>query len=86
MSDREYDKATLKFWTALPVHYGLRLIVAGLIVANCVMLAGVVSGDKRFDSGLVAMLISAVVAVISVNMMTIRLKERLAKLTLNKSD
>lgn len=78
MNSRDHDERQLKFWTALPVRFGLPMLVAVNIIANIVMMQRFLFGDKPFELSLVVMLIGIMVAAACVHNMTKRLKERLS--------
>ena len=78
MNTRDHDEQQLKFWTALPVRFGLPMLVAVNIIANIVMMQRFLFGDKPFELSLVVMLIGIMVAAACVHNMTKRLKERLS--------
>lgn len=78
MNSRDHDEQQLKFWTALPVRFGLPMLVAVFIIANIVMVQRFLFDDKQFEWSLVAMLIGIMVAAACVHNITKRLKERLS--------
>lgn len=79
MNDRKRDEQQLAFWTALPVRFGLPMLVAVFIIANIVMMQRFLFDGKPFEWSAIVMLVGVMVAAACVHNITKRLKEKLSK-------
>ena len=76
MSNNEYNKQQLEFWTAPPVKYGLPMLIAVIIVTNIITLQQYLFAGKPYDWSAASILVSMVGAGVYVHFKVKDLKNK----------